>query len=475
MDVQYKRKLNKSYMILYGETQIPEYQLAMLQSTKPEGLLPVQVIQGPEMAQYHYDITGYQSLDQILQGNALGGELLERILSRLAQTLEQLSCYLLEEERLLLSPAYIFYNVRQQRISYCYCLAQEKEKNGTIKELLEYLLAHLDHNDSQAVKMAYELYQSVVEEQGNLSEMLHEARLHKDEPMVSTMEWEKRTEVRQETVTSPFQKESMQGRVRFCDSTMLQYDRSQQKMLQQTMPQQKMPQHNIPEQKKYEKNQDNISHSNEREKCLTRNMEWKDTTYHSQNKNRPEDLEQTVERNVGVEQAAYQQEDTKKEQKKGKLHVPIFPSFLKKRSKRMESARSLFQRKPVQEQSYLFEPTDMLPQQEEQHTVYLGTREEKQPCCLQYEGEGDERDLLLDREVYLIGSRPSEVDGLLHANTISRMHAQITKMPDGYYLEDLNSMNGTTINGRMLDYKERVRLHPGDEVCFASEHFRFIS
>ena len=440
METQYKRKLNRSYMILYGETKIPEYQLAMLQSTKPEGLLPVQVIQGPEMAQYHYDITGYQSLDQILQGNPLRGELLECILSRLVRTMEQLSSHLLEEERILLSPNYIFYNARQQQIGYCYCLAQEKEKNGTIKELMEYLLAHLDHNDTQAVKMAYELYQSVVEEQGNLSEMLHEARMHKEEPLVSTSisGLEEKREKTQEPV-------AIQERIRFYDSTMLQQN-----------------------------TQNGYEQENERETAgefLTRNMGWNNMAQSSLQRSRTGEVGQKMV----AEQITYQSDCEKKERKKAKIHLPLFAPFSKKRARRTESARTKFRHKPVQEQSYLFEPTDMLPQQEEQHTVYLGTREEKQPCRLQYEGEGDERDLLLDREVYLIGSRPSEVDGLLHANTISRMHAQITKMPDGYYLEDLNSMNGTTINGRMLDYKERVRLHPRDEICFASERFRFLS
>lgn len=457
METQYKRKLNKSYMILYGSAQTPEYQLAMLQNGQPEGLLSMQVVRGQEMTQYRYDITGYQSLDTVLQGNSLRKELLEQILSQLALTLERLSCYLLEEERILLFPEYIFCNLREQRVSYCYCLAQEKEKNGSVKELLEYLLAHLDHSDSRAVKMAYELYQSVVEEQGSLSAMLHEARLHKDEPMVTAMEQQEMCTVREtESSSVPFQKVPSQERIQFCNSTMLQ-------------------------QAEYAQNNGDIrdvSYGNERETAsefLSRNVDCNDAVCRKNEDIATEKPRKHVRWNQVAEQITYQQEIPKKEKKKEKLHLPLFSGFRKKKSKRTESARSLLKSKRTQEQSYLFEPTDMLPQQEEQRTVYLGTREQNRQGCLQYEGEGNETDILLDREVYLIGSRPNDVDGVLHANTISRMHAQITKMPDGYYLEDLNSMNGTTVNGHLLDYKERVKLKQGDEICFASERFRFIS
>jgi hypothetical protein len=50
---------------------------------------------------------------------------------------------------------------------------------------------------------------------------------------------------------------------------------------------------------------------------------------------------------------------------------------------------------------------------------------------------------------------------------VSRMHAIMT-MNDGFlYLEDLNSTNGTRINGFQVTPKQKYRLRDGDEIEFA--------
>ncbi|AGA90320.1 ABC-type multidrug transport system, ATPase component [Thioflavicoccus mobilis 8321] len=54
---------------------------------------------------------------------------------------------------------------------------------------------------------------------------------------------------------------------------------------------------------------------------------------------------------------------------------------------------------------------------------------------------------------------------------ISREHARLSLQPDGVYIEDLKSTNGTWVNGRRID--SRVLLQAGDRVSFASFVFVF--
>lgn len=51
---------------------------------------------------------------------------------------------------------------------------------------------------------------------------------------------------------------------------------------------------------------------------------------------------------------------------------------------------------------------------------------------------------------------------------VSRRHAQIVQDPENkaLYLEDLNSTNGTRINGFSLEPRRRYRLRDGDELEF---------
>lgn len=50
---------------------------------------------------------------------------------------------------------------------------------------------------------------------------------------------------------------------------------------------------------------------------------------------------------------------------------------------------------------------------------------------------------------------------------VSRNHAAITLHDAGLYIEDLNSTNGTRINGSQLAPSQKYRLRDGDEIEFA--------
>ena len=74
---------------------------------------------------------------------------------------------------------------------------------------------------------------------------------------------------------------------------------------------------------------------------------------------------------------------------------------------------------------------------------------------------------------FLIGKQENLSDYVLSRNTVSRLHVRIDQEEDRYYLTDLNSTNGTWVNGRKLEANERTELAAGDEVSIAELKFRF--
>ncbi|MEZ6164151.1 MAG: ATP-binding protein [Phycisphaerales bacterium] len=56
-------------------------------------------------------------------------------------------------------------------------------------------------------------------------------------------------------------------------------------------------------------------------------------------------------------------------------------------------------------------------------------------------------------------------------NTVSRRHAELTPDGDTWYLRDLQSQNGTMVNGVAI--KDRIRLEPGDEIRVGATVFLF--
>ncbi|MCS7166540.1 MAG: FHA domain-containing protein [Gemmatales bacterium] len=82
-------------------------------------------------------------------------------------------------------------------------------------------------------------------------------------------------------------------------------------------------------------------------------------------------------------------------------------------------------------------------------------------------GGGDEIPLIRDRLV--IGRRDS-CDICLKYPNVSAMHAELT-FKDGYwFVKDLNSTNGTKVNGHRIVGQKLLR--PGDELEIAKRKFR---
>jgi|GEM_PF-3401246 len=69
----------------------------------------------------------------------------------------------------------------------------------------------------------------------------------------------------------------------------------------------------------------------------------------------------------------------------------------------------------------------------------------------------------LHREQTVIG-RYEFCDIVLETTSVSRQHARILRRTEGYFIEDLNSVNGTYVNRRKVI--EPTPLHDGDEVHF---------
>lgn len=82
---------------------------------------------------------------------------------------------------------------------------------------------------------------------------------------------------------------------------------------------------------------------------------------------------------------------------------------------------------------------------------------------------GSNREIVLKPETTL--GRHADCDVLLTEGHASRRHAKLLLTPDGAWLEDLGSSNGTFINGARIT--GRVRLSSGDRLRFDVEEFDF--
>ncbi len=153
----------------------------------------------------------------------------------------------------------------------------------------------------------------------------------------------------------------------------------------------------------------------------------------------------------------------------------IFDQIKKEVQKIMEQ---LFHRKKelFPEEDYLedIEFDEIVPETRETKTVLLS--EDATVCCgkLIHEKGGEAGDYIISHTPFRIGSKAGGNDAVLMSPAVSRYHAKITRQDGTYFLQDLNSMNGTFVNGTELNYNEMVPLKAMDTISFADVVYHII-
>ena len=95
-----------------------------------------------------------------------------------------------------------------------------------------------------------------------------------------------------------------------------------------------------------------------------------------------------------------------------------------------------------------------MAQPEYRPTVCLNSMTGKVRGMLLYQGAESYEDICVTKKMTRIGYGP-DADIQIQADTISQLHARIDRDGETYYIEDLNSTNGTFVNDEPLAYKER--------------------
>lgn len=121
---------------------------------------------------------------------------------------------------------------------------------------------------------------------------------------------------------------------------------------------------------------------------------------------------------------------------------------------------------------FVFEPMEE-PQKQTLPTVLLSEGGISIQGILKYEGQNLLPDFYITKFPFLIGS-DTGCDGVIEDATVSRKHAVITKVDEVYFIEDLNSLNGTIVGGELVSYKTKVSLKKNESIVFANQPYRFV-
>ncbi len=105
-----------------------------------------------------------------------------------------------------------------------------------------------------------------------------------------------------------------------------------------------------------------------------------------------------------------------------------------------------------------------------EHATQIIRVEDKESvlCNLQ---DKEPKYIYVNEEGAIIGKDEERTQIHIEQDGISRIHAFVIREGSNCYVEDLNSTNGTMINGRLLEPRIRYMIKSGDKVCFANAEY----
>ncbi len=79
----------------------------------------------------------------------------------------------------------------------------------------------------------------------------------------------------------------------------------------------------------------------------------------------------------------------------------------------------------------------------------------------------------IDKFPFILGKLQEFTDYQIQDDCVSRLHLKIDEIEGDYYITDLNSTNGTFINGYRLESNEQRQINIGDEIKVANINYKF--
>lgn len=173
MQAEYRRDTHHSYLVLYDEDgkSRESFQTRMFLENTIPGFLPCRVYDIDCSGRFFYDISSRQSLANILEIHALDQKMLEALLASLLRGLNGLQNYLLDTSGFCLKPEWIYRRPSGDSFEFCYFPEGELPWKDELKKLAEYLLPRLDHKNREAVRLGYRFYQNVMEDKITAAEL----------------------------------------------------------------------------------------------------------------------------------------------------------------------------------------------------------------------------------------------------------------------------------------------------------------
>lgn len=459
MKTEYKRDLNHNYLIIEEEEEIntASYQVRMLAGNVIPSLLRchLQNLDGKNI--FYYEITSKQSVASFYDGKKIGTEEIRMLLGGFICIMEEMAEYLMNPQQLLLLPEYVYLDIESGKVFFCCLPGTGREVQAQFRELMEYILPKIAHEDQEAVLLGYGVYRKMLEP-GFQLEVIKEAvyqtgreNLKEEEEKTEKMKAEKEQilsdfplpEKTEKKISEDDQKKKSSGWwwAAGCGAGVLVMLGILGLSLAGIFPW-------IPAEL--------IFGCGIAAFGMGGFIMW---TAEEKNKKRDQKAEWRQKIGKGAEN---------NENGSEKTEIPQENHYVE-----MENSQASQDGwESLGEDGAKGDPNVWNEAYGE--TVALSAGKSSGPASLVSREPGELATIYLEQEITVVGKLFNAADAVIQVPTVSRVHARIRKKEGAYYLADMNSRNGTMVNGQLLKSGEEYQLHDEDEVDFAQARYIFL-
>lgn len=137
-----------------------------------------------------------------------------------------------------------------------------------------------------------------------------------------------------------------------------------------------------------------------------------------------------------------------------------------------EILNDLGQQPPVYHEIVAGDDTEIICFNNSIETEILG-HSESQEAYLMSARDGVMERIIVHKPSFVIGKLREQVDYVLNSKSISRIHAEIIYENGSYHIIDINSKNGTFVNGERIESNKNYPIQDEDRIAFANKEFVF--
>jgi len=178
----YERSLKKNEIVItvdeYGMNE--SYQERMLLENDVTGLLSLKIEYKNDKKEYRYEISNKINLEEIGKQEKISYAFLKRFLNQIAEIFKALDRFMLEEDKLLFEPMYIYFDKDSLKLHMLFFPERNTEESDFTK-LTEYLIRSIDQEDELAVWSAYVLERDAKMENFSFLSFLNSMHVHEQE------------------------------------------------------------------------------------------------------------------------------------------------------------------------------------------------------------------------------------------------------------------------------------------------------